>query len=319
MSSRLAIFLKSIVAAALLGFLLWKMDLSKLKEVFSSANWILVLVSGLIHFGTVGFSTNRWRVILANFSILVRFGLALKLLIIGYFFNLFLPSSFGGDFVRAFYLGKESGRGMSTTLMTTMLDRAAGLTALLLIGMFSVLVYPIEVEGFSLRLLFVLICCGFGFALVVVFNSKVHRVFTGLMVRFNLKGIEEKIELVSQGMIRLRENKKAILAILAYSFAIQIAVILSMWVGALALGIEAPFSIFFVFIPVINLSVTIPLSINGIGLRESAYTLLFTQLGVPMEKAFALSLINFLVVAMTSIPGGAVYSLYKRDEDLPLS
>ena len=58
----------------------------------------------------------------------------------------------------------------------------------------------------------------------------------------------------------------------------------------------------------------LPLTINGVGLRESVYYLLFSQIGVPVEAAVTLGLLNFAVVAMTSLPGGIVYSLYKKEE-----
>jgi len=318
MSTRLTILLKSIVAVGLLGFLLWRMDLTELVEVFSTAKWLFVFSAALIHFGIVGISTSRWRIILANFSIKIGFISAAQLLLIGYFFNLFLPSSFGGDFVRSFYLAKQVNRGMSTSLMTTGLDRAAGMTGLLLIGLLAVNIHPAEIEGVSLRLIFIAISSAFGFGLIIVFNSKVHSYFVRILQRFRLKGIEEKLEQVFQGINCLWRNKPAMVVAVLYSLCIQGAVIICMWIAARALDISAPFSVFLVFIPIINLAVTVPLTINGIGLRESAYTLLFSQLGVPMEKAFALSLLNFLVVASTSVIGGVVYSFYKRDESFEL-
>ena len=95
MSSRLAIILKSIFAAVLLGFLLFRMDLTKLADVVSSVNWLLATTAILIHLALVALSTNRWRIVLSNFDINIGFYPGAQMLLIGYFFNLFLPSSFG--------------------------------------------------------------------------------------------------------------------------------------------------------------------------------------------------------------------------------
>jgi len=54
------------------------------------------------------------------------------------------------------------------------------------------------------------------------------------------------------------------------------------------------------------------------GLREAVYYVLFSEVGVPVEAAVTLSLLNLAVVAMTAIPGGIVYSLYKKDESFPV-
>jgi hypothetical protein len=318
MSAKKSLIIKSIVAAVLLGFLLWRLELSELIRVLSSADWILVLAAGLIHFATIVFSANRWKTILANFEIYLGFVTSLRILLIGYFFNLFLPRSFGGDFIRAFYVGKRCNRGMSTTLMTTILDRAGGLTALLMIGLTAVAIQPIQVEGVPLSLVFLAIAGFFLFGLVAVFNSIVHQWVVRILRKFRMQAVEEKLELVFRGLTRLRKDRLALIVVMIYSLAIQFSAIVSMWVAAQGLDIDAPFSVFLVFIPVINLSTTLPLTINGIGVRESVYTLLFSQLGIPIEKAFALSLLNFLVLAMTSVPGGIVYSLYKKEESFQL-
>jgi uncharacterized membrane protein YbhN (UPF0104 family) len=91
-----------------------------------------------------------------------------------------------------------------------------------------------------------------------------------------------------------------------------------MWLIALSIGLEAPFHLFLVFIPLVNLSVAIPLTINGVGLRESMYFLLFSELGVPVEAAVTLSVLNLVMVAMTALPGGLAYTLYKKDPAFPV-
>ena len=91
---------------------------------------------------------------------------------------------------------------------------------------------------------------------------------------------------------------------------------LIVWIAALSIAVDAPFIVFLIFVPLINLSVMVPLTINGIGLRESLFYLLFSQIGVPVEMAVSLSLVNFLIYVLTAIPGGIIYSLYKKEEHL---
>jgi uncharacterized membrane protein YbhN (UPF0104 family) len=135
-----------------------------------------------------------------------------------------------------------------------------------------------------------------------------------LLERFKREDIEKKMELVASGLGSLRRNPVAIAWILGISLIIQFIVVIMMWVAALALKLEAPFYVFLIFIPIINLSLAVPLTINGLGLRESVYYLLFSQIGVPVETAVTLSLLNFFIMAMTALPGGVVYSLYKKEE-----
>lgn len=313
--SRKQLILRVVVTLALLGFLGYQMDLGQFWSVLFSANWSLVFLAALLHFATVFQSVGRWGLILANFAIVTPFGKLTQITLIGYFFNLFLPSAVGGDFFRSYYLAKREQRGMSTTLTTTFLDRVAGLSALLMIALPAVLIYPIRVQGFSLVPIFLGIWLIFIACIVALFNPWMHSKMRLLLERFHRPEIEQKMTLVAQGLDRLRRNGKAIAGVIVLSIGIQFFVILAMWVAALSIGIDAPFFIFLIFIPIVNLAVAIPITINGVGLRESVYYLLFAELGVPMETSVALSILNLVIVAATSLPGGVVYSFYKKEID----
>ncbi len=318
MSNRLRVLIKAAITLGLLGFLVSRMDLREFWEVLSSADWRLVLVAGFLHLATVLPSVVRWKSILADFSIRTPFWKLTQICMIGYFFNMLLPSAVGGDFFRAFYLARRESRGMSTTLTTTFVDRVAGLFAMLLIGLVSILIYPVRVHGRSLLPLMGLLALGFSIGIVLLFHPWSHAQMHRLLQRFGLVRLIERFELVYQGLNQLRGNSRTILIMTLSSLVIQITVIVAMWFAALSIGIKAPFSLFLVFIPLVNLSVAVPLTINGMGLREAVYYLLFSEVGVPVEAAVTLSLLNLVVVAMTAVPGGIVYSLYKKDEAFPV-
>jgi len=182
-------------------------------------------------------------------------------------------------------------------------------------GCFFAALKPIVVHGVSLLYLFIGLIIAFIAANVAMFHSWIHRHLTRLLMRFGFRDIEGKLELVYAGLTTLRRNKKAIAKCLLLSFAIQFLSVVVMWLAALAIGIQAPFFIFLIFIPIVNLTIMIPLTINGFGLREGVYYLLFTQIGQPPETSVILSLLNFLVVTLASLPGGVAYSMYKKEEN----
>jgi uncharacterized membrane protein YbhN (UPF0104 family) len=190
---------------------------------------------------------------------------------------------------------------------------------MLMIGLTFALLYDIRVDGYSLLPVFLLVAAAFFFGLVVLFHSGIHNRIRSLLQRFELRELEEKMELVYEGLHRFRFNRIAIFLVVGLSLIIQFLVVVAMWVAAQSIGIVAPFYTFLIFIPIVNLSMAIPVTINGVGLRESVYYLLFSQIGVPVEAAVTLGLLNFAVVAMTSLPGGVVYSLYKKEEGLGAS
>lgn len=308
------VVLKVFFSAALLVFLALEMDLRRFVEVFLSADLSLLLLAGLVQVATVFLAVGRWRVILQNFNIDIRFSPLTKITFIGHFFNLFLPSAIGGDVLRAYYLSKKKNRGMSTTLTSTVLERNAGLCALLGIGTFFSAVHRIEVQGVSVFYFFLFFNMLYGLANVALFHSWMHKKLTGFLKRRHLEDVEAKLERVYEGLNSLRKNGSAIFASLLLSLVIQFLSVVIIWIAAQSIAIRAPFYVFLVFIPLINLTIMIPLTINGIGLRESAYYLLFSQIGLPVETSVTLSLLNFLIMILASLPGAVVYSLYKKEE-----
>lgn len=303
------------VTLLLLGILALEMDLKKFLAVISSVDPMLVLLATVLQMFIILLAVFRWQVILQNFQMTTGFSPLTKIMFIGQFFNLFLPSGIGGDVFRAYYLSKSHHRGMSTTLTTTLVERSAGLFALLFMGCFFAALHRVVVQGISLLYLFIGLIIAYLAANVALFHSWIHRRLTSLLMRFGLRDVEGKLELVSEGLTTLRKNKKAIANCLLLSGVIQFLSVVVMWLAALAIGIRAPFFIFLIFIPIVNLTIMIPLTINGFGLRESVYYLLFNQIGVAPEVAVTLSFLNFLIVTLSSLPGGVAYSLYKKEED----
>ncbi|RPI22270.1 MAG: UPF0104 family protein, partial [Acidobacteria bacterium] len=301
--------LKVGVTLLLLGILALEIDFKKFLSVIASADLTLVLLATALQMVIILLAVLRWQVILENFQMAVGFSPLTKITFIGQFFNLFLPSAIGGDVFRAYYLSKSHHRGMSTTLTTTILERSAGLFALLFMGCLFAVLHRIVVQGVSLLYLFIGLIVAYLGANIALFHSWIHKRLTRLLVRFQLSNVEAKLELVYEGLTTLRKNKKALLNCLLLSGAIQFLSVVIMWMAALAINIRAPFYIFLIFIPIVNLTIMIPLTINGFGLRESVYYLLFSEIGVSPEASVTLSLLNFLVVTLASLPGGIAYSL----------
>ncbi|MDA2933734.1 flippase-like domain-containing protein [Acidobacteria bacterium AH-259-D05] len=292
------------------------MDLRKFLSILLAANLIFILMASLVQMMGMLLSVIRWRTILRNFDIHSEFLPLTKITFIGYFFNLFLPSGIGGDFFRAYYLAKREKREISSTLTTTFLERSAGLCALLVIGTFFAAFQDIRVEGFRLFYVFLIVISLYLLANVALFHSWMHRKISSFLARKNLQQMQAKMELIYQGLNTLRGNKRSIVTALGISLVVQFLSVVIVWIAAQAIEIEAPFRIFLIFVPLINLSIMVPLTINGIGLRESLFYLLFSQIGFPVEMAVSLSLVTFSLYLLTALPGLIIYSLYKKEEHL---
>jgi hypothetical protein len=73
----------------------------------------------------------------------------------------------------------------------------------------------------------------------------------------------------------------------------QLLRVLSNYYSGLSLGIELSLLLYLVFIPVIGIAVSLPISISGIGLREYISIELFGQFTQP-EKAMVMQTLAYL-------------------------
>jgi hypothetical protein len=98
------------------------------------------------------------------------------------------------------------------------------------------------------------------------------------------------------------------------SLIVQLAGILSVFLLSRGMGQQIPFLAFLLFIPLIVLFTMIPVSISGLGIRESAFVLFFGLVGVQPGVATALSLVWFITFSFASLIGLFEYVKYKREE-----
>jgi uncharacterized membrane protein YbhN (UPF0104 family) len=108
----------------------------------------------------------------------------------------------------------------------------------------------------------------------------------------------------------------ALLSSLTVSFINQLLVISVTYITALGLRLHVPFPYFLVFVPVITLISMIPISLNGMGLREYSFMSLFVAIGVPPASCIALGVISSVVVILSSLPGGIVYTFFRNKADM---
>jgi uncharacterized membrane protein YbhN (UPF0104 family) len=107
-------------------------------------------------------------------------------------------------------------------------------------------------------------------------------------------------------------NKSVLARVTGAAIGTQLLLCAVYWLAGAAVGIHAPLSVWFSFVPIVIAANAFPVTIAGIGVREYLLVLfLHVLVHVPGEAALAAS---FLVLGMTlavSLLGGAVYIIYR--------
>jgi uncharacterized protein (TIRG00374 family) len=287
--------LKLCVSGTLLYLVLGKAGAGNVAALLGNINPASFAAAVAIYLVVLFIGTIRWRLLLPG-----RFALGrlFSLHLVGSFFNTFLPGLVGGDAVKIYYLYKETGEG-ANALSSVFMDRYVGFCALMMIGLAA---YPFGlryVRGSWIEWLLPLIIICFVLASLVVFGLRLGR----------------RIEVVGKLHDYFHEyrKKRAVIAkALLLSFSLQLLIMFGIYLMALGLGIEIPFRVLLVFIPIITTVATVPVSLAGIGLREAATVLLLGTVGVEADSAMALSLAWFMMVAVGGLAGLLEYFRMKE-------
>jgi hypothetical protein len=89
---------------------------------------------------------------------------------------------------------------------------------------------------------------------------------------------------------------------------VQVLRVLQAWCLGLGLGIDAPLSAYFAFIPIILLVMLLPITVYGLGTSQAAFVLFFDAAGVAEPAAFALSVLFLALGVVGNLPGGLLWA-----------
>jgi len=286
---------KAFFSGLLLTYLLRKIDLQALAGHFREMNGWFFFLSALTTFSVTFITAVRWWVLLGRNH---QLGKLLSLTLIGGFFNNLLPGAVGGDAVKAYYLYLETQQG-GRSIASVFMDRYIGYLGLLTIGLVSGAIAFNELAAVHMQWITPLLFIAFLVGSLAVFGLRIGRRFAALADFYDF----------FHDTLR---NRRVALTAFALSLCTQLLTILSIYLITRAVGQRPPFTALFVFVPIVITVMMIPISISGLGLRESAFVLLFGLSGIPAEASTTISLLWFLSVAIVSLVGLVEYVRFKK-------
>jgi uncharacterized membrane protein YbhN (UPF0104 family) len=264
--------------------------------LFLTADHGLLIVGGAATVIQTAISAWKWLILVERRNSSIRFSELMRIYLAANFVNLFTPSFIGGDAYRTAKLRNISG-GVGRAFSTVIVDRITGLIALIFLAGIGAISLFIEHD----RLIF----DGAYLALLTLAGAGGLMFLKATLARWPATSAPA-IRAIAEEILQAIQPGRTLVICLALSLLFQANVIVINWIYGSALGLSATFQQLVLIVPLVYLLEMVPLSINGIGLREGGFALLFTVAGLPSEQGLALglaiSLMRYVVATCCGLP-----------------
>lgn len=305
------IVVQGLITVALLAFMLRSLDLAAFRELFVRLPLWFYLLSLLVVLGGQVVYAWRWRLLLAEAGVRVSLRATIRQYFIGTFLNNFLPSTVGGDVGKVYLLGRA--HGYRVVMASVVLDRVLGLAMLAMWAAVALWLFRMPTAALTVARLAVTGVAGLLAAILIITGTGTG----GLPARVAWLGpraiaVAERLQQFRVDMaVSLRSPLlllKAALVVGGYALAAGAVYVVFIRIQT---GTAPPFVMTTGVVMATAVLSNIPVSLNGLGLREQLHALLLAPLGVPREVAVAVSLLFFGHLLVSSL-FGAVFWLQSR-------
>ncbi len=254
--------------------------------------------------------TYRWQAILRANRLERGFWELFAVVHIGLFFNTFLPSSVGGDVVRGYYTSRGGKEQTLVSYLSVLIERILGFATFAAMATVAAAV-ALSTGSTPLppRLLASVVALG---ALMAGAGALVFiwRGWTRLARRLPIP--EHWIDDLSGGLELFRRPETPRAAILLSSIALKLLGVLLYVLLGWALGLTLDPAVYFLVIPAASIASMVPVTLNGLGVREGVTTGLLSAFGAPTATAGALALLALAVITGFALLGGVFYAFYRQ-------
>ena len=280
-----------------------------IKEVIDNWNigmtpWILaMLVAATL---VMAIQANRWKGLSVQ-GPEIPFKTYYAYTAMGYFFNNLLPTGFGGDAVKSLAFGKKFNQ-TSQSVSAVLLARIQGLLAMFLCFFIAL---PFALSKAEIPLVYTLIMTAASLACVIfillcLFSDKLP-IPQFISNKFSFIG---KLQ---NSLSIYRKHKKQILLSSLDSLWLQLLTLFIAYAYFRAVGVDIDISILVVFTSITIVISMVPISLNGIGVREGTQVALFTGiLGIPAPVVLSAGLLGYIPLLFQAAQGAVVLLAKKK-------
>ena len=302
--------LRILASAVMLALLLPRIDITSILprgQHVATARWLtLGIVVTLLGFVL---SAWRWQRVLRVFDQRVGLPTLVSHYLAGQFVGNFLPSTIGGDVLRVTRLTPQVGSS-ATSFASVVLERMTGWVILPVLTLVGLALQPSLFDlGVAPRL-------ALGLAATTLALLSLILVAAGsenLGGRFaDHQGWQRFIGAVHVGVANLKRHPSEASGVVVAAAVYQLSMVATVFMATRALGLDVPLAAVLAFAPAVLIAQVLPFSLNGLGLREGAFVLFLTPLGVTTTQAVGVGLLIYGMTLAVSVLGAPAFAVGSR-------
>jgi uncharacterized protein (TIRG00374 family) len=307
--------LRFLVSAGLIIFLVLRLDWAPMKQALAElrVSWALAALG--LFLLTPLIAGLRWQLLARPLGFEYRFRRYAGIYYVGMLFNLILPTSVGGDVVRAWYLDGGQGRKM-TALLCVLVDRATGLVVLIIMACCATLFQLDSLPGWVLVSVWAVAAAAAGGLIVLPWLGRLaERVGPAQQDAHNgrrgWRYWAKRLASIPAGLLdalrRYRGRERLVAITCLLSLVIMALNVVAVWMLGRSLGAQVPGAYYWVAVPVVTLLTLVPISVNGMGVREAGLGLLLAETGAPISLGVTIAVLLFGLYLAAGLIGAVVY------------
>lgn len=315
MNKQLFKYLRVIVTFALLGLVFYLADLFShegrklLLDTLKNADLVLLVAAVLIGVVINMVSSLKWYMLTRAQNLGAGYWRIFAYYLIGQFYNMFLPTSVGGDIVRSYELGKFSGR-QADSLASVFVERYTGVVTLLVVAAIAVLTQLARFNQSFIIVTLMMFLIGLSLIAWLILDERPYRwLRNAVQTRFAASSkIFDKLDKLQLSIIVYKDQPSTLIVAFLNSLVFYFFAVVNVYITALVFTAEISFLDVLIATPIIMLIMNLPISIGNIGLMEVAYVSVLELLGYGAELGLAIMFLMRLKSVFDAALGGVLHS-----------
>lgn len=271
MKKRYLNLLRLLFGFSILFVLFYKVGFSKIIKTLATTNIIFIPFAALVYFLGIFIGAINLRMLLRTLELKINILKFFKYFLLSFSIALLTPAKIG-NFSLIYFLKKE-GFGVGKTLSAFIVDKIMTLIVASLLCLIGVIIFFGTGKIWAILGLITMLL----FCLYFVFISNIGR---GLIKKYILKEYSLKFKGFSKSLFRFKNHKRILL--LNFTLTIIKNLFGASMIYLIFLSFNQNVSILLIYIinSVEYIISLIPVSINGLGIKESAGVFLYLSLGI---------------------------------------